>query len=315
MSFVVKIDLKEAKALEKNLREGGFEISVVPHALFCASKPGVRCTAYTSGKLTAQGKGVSEFVEFTLEPLLGRFDLAGSAGKEGDERAEFAGDLEENLPRIGQDEAGKGDLFGPLCVAGVLIDRAQVQILRRLKIRDSKSIGDKPLRKLALEIRARCPVALNVFSPKLYNSLYARFQNLNRLLAWSHAQVFQRLSDETGCRAVLIDQFANSSVLATAFKSFSLTAGQLEQRVRAESDLAVACASIVARDAFLQWMEKTSEEIQFQLPRGAGPPARRAACELLQSRDREKAQLWIKWHFKTVREILGVDIASGGKTP
>lgn len=300
MSFVEKITPSEAQTLKRHLVDGGFEFLEVPYALFCAQKPGIRCTAYTSGKLVAQGRDLDEFVEFILEPALGRFFTR---------KTFLERDIEQpnrqstRPPHIGQDEAGKGDLFGPLCIAGVYIDRVAAARLGKLKIRDGKSIGDKPLQKMAAEIRSVCHSAITVLQPSRYNALYERFKNLNLLLAWSHAEIYRRLFEKTGCRAVLVDQFAQPEVLLKAFARLPIADRNLEQRVRAEDDLAVACASILARDAFLTWIETTSRGLQFQLPKGAGAIARKAAYQLLTSKGEMALKGLVKWHFKTIGEI------------
>ena len=69
--------------------------------------------------------------------------------------------------------------------------------------------------------------------------MYAQFLNLNRLLAWGHATVIEKLAMETQCHKAIIDQFADEKVVLTAVKRKHLDI-QLEQRHRAEEDLVVA---------------------------------------------------------------------------
>lgn len=42
------------------------------------------------------------------------------------------------IPHIGTDESGKGDFFGPLVIAGVLVDEENAKHFLDLGIKDSK---------------------------------------------------------------------------------------------------------------------------------------------------------------------------------
>jgi ribonuclease HIII len=119
--FVAEIDLKLADKLREDLIERGFELSQPAHTLFAAQKKGVSCTLYTSGKLTVQGKEMEEFITFYLEPEILK-NVTYSYPEVG---VDFT-------PRIGIDEAGKGDFFGPLCIAGVQADEAKIKELLAL---------------------------------------------------------------------------------------------------------------------------------------------------------------------------------------
>ena len=47
------------------------------------------------------------------------------------------------LPRFGIDESGKGDFFGPLCVAGVYVNEKVIEAWKEAGIRDSKNISSE----------------------------------------------------------------------------------------------------------------------------------------------------------------------------
>ncbi len=119
--FVATISLDLAEKLKTDLVEQGFEITRPPYTLFSALK-GVSCTLYASGKLTVQGKAMDEFIAFYLEPHILQ-SLAYSYPQ-----------TQVNLKaHIGIDESGKGDFFGPLCIAGVQADEAKVKELLSLR--------------------------------------------------------------------------------------------------------------------------------------------------------------------------------------
>ena len=112
-SYTTKLNESQAKELEWYLREHQFEPRTIPYARFGGAKPDVNVVFYESGKLVVQGKGTQEFVEFVLEPLILKEAKLG-----------YETQLNPELlaPRIGVDESGKGDFFGPLCIAGVYVN-------------------------------------------------------------------------------------------------------------------------------------------------------------------------------------------------
>jgi ribonuclease HIII len=292
-SFVATIDLKWADKLLEELKQREFEISTPQHTCFSAKKKGLVCTLYASGKLVVQGKECAEFVEFYLEPeILKTFTYTHPLSQV---------DLSS---RIGIDESGKGDFFGPLCIAGVYVKEDQFGQLLDMGVKDSKSLKDATIRKLAKEIKKTCLYHIVRINPLKYNQIYADFKNLNRLLAWGHATTIEQLVEQSGCKNVLIDQFADESVVELALKRKKLSV-HLTQRHRGEEDLAVAAASILAREAFVLGLEQLSEEVGIILPKGSSKATVLAGREVLKRWGEEKLKEVGKLHFKTLDAILG----------
>jgi ribonuclease HIII len=171
-------------------------------------------------------------------------------------------------PRIGTDEAGKGDYFGHLVVAAVHVEPGQEESLRALGVRDSKRMADSVARRLAGEIKARAASDVVRISPRRYNELYAKLRNLNHLLAWAHARAIENLLARAPAPLVISDQFGDEQWLRQAL----MRRGRhvlLVQTPRAEQDLAVAAASVLARAAFLEGLEALSARVGLTLPKGA----------------------------------------------
>jgi ribonuclease HIII len=209
---------------------------------------------------------------------------------------------------IGMDEAGKGDYFGPLVVAGVFVDEQKAPQLRALGVRDSKTLSDTAILSLADEIKRLCSSRhyhLLSYQPAQYNQLYQQVQNLNLLLANAHAQVIQVLQEETGCHSVLVDQFDSSKILvAQALQDVGCQI-TLEQRTQAEDDVAVAAASILARAAFLQYLERLARDVRMSLPKGASHPDIVVIGKFLVSQSgQEMLGEVAKVHFKITQAIL-----------
>jgi len=291
-TFVTEIDISLAKKMMADLKRLEFEISTPQYTLFSAKKSGVSCTLYQSGKLTVQGKQMKPFIEFYLEPIiLKKFTFTYS-------------DLDlDRTPRIGIDESGKGDFFGPLCIAGVFAQGEEVEKLKKMGVKDSKKLNDAVIVKIGAKIRETCTHHIVKINPAKYNELITQFGNLNYLLAWGHATAIEQLADQTGCKKVIIDQFANERVVLTALKRKQLVL-DVHQRPRAEEDIVVAAASILARCAFVEAMEKLEKEFGQSLPKGASQKTILAGRQFLRTHGRENLRLVGKLHFKTLDEIL-----------
>ncbi|MBS3903097.1 MAG: ribonuclease HIII [Anaplasmataceae bacterium] len=294
--FVATVDLALVEKLRRDLEDQGFVFTTPAYTLFSAQKKGISCTLYSSGKLTVQGKGMGEFIEFYLEPeILGR--LSYTHGKE-----ELLDTLDFTT-RIGVDEAGKGDFFGPLCIASLKADEQEIRQLVELGVKDSKKLGDPAILKMAIRLKERFAHAIIIIYPKRYNELYQTFHNLNRLLAWGHATAIEELHKSTGCSHALIDKFGSSHLVENALKRKQLNI-HLVQRTHAEEDPVVAAASILARAGFLHGMDQLSKEVGVELPKGASSKVIDTGKLILRKMGVEGLEKISKKHFKTFEEIM-----------
>lgn len=310
-NFVITIDPKLSEKITQDLHSQGFALSTPPNTLFSAKKQGVCCTLYTTGKLVVQGKAKAEFIEFYLEPLLGNFsysygdfDKPSPTPEKNPLNSLPSGSAGSPMPgHIGIDESGKGDFFGPLCIAGVYADSQGIAKLKALGVRDSKALSDAATLKLAKSIKAACAHHIVKINPQKYNELHTQFKNLNYLLAWGHATVIEQLVAKTGCRDVVVDQFANEHVVLTALKRKRLELNVL-QRHRAEEDLVVAAASILARETFLLGLDLLGQQFGVKLPKGASAGTIAAGKLFVQKHGVEALGQVGKLHFKTTQSIL-----------
>lgn len=204
---------------------------------------------------------------------------------------------------IGTDEAGKGDYFGPLVVAGVYATDATAILLRQIGVRDSKTLSDRRIAEMSIEIRNTCPVDVVAIGPERYNQLYAKIRNLNRLLAWGHARVIENLLDKVSCTRAVSDQFGDEQYLQRALMEKGKRI-QLVQRHRAENDLAVAAASIIARDEFVRRLRQLGEAVGVELAKGAGPPVLVSGRRFVAKHGPDALGKVAKLHFKTTQQVL-----------
>ncbi len=292
-TFVTTISSEIAQKLKTELEESGFEIKNPPYTLFSAQKNGISVVFYTSGRLVVQGKNKDDFIKYYLEPeILKSFDYSYS-------------ELQiDTTPRIGVDESGKGDFFGPLCVAALYADCNGINKLHKIGVKDSKKLSDPTIKKLAYELKNSFTYKSIIISPRKYNELYENFKNLNYLLAWGHATVIEALSKETKCKKAIIDKFANECVVASAIKNKGLDI-DLTQIHGGERDLVVAGASILARNDFLDGLDSMKFKYNFTFPKGASQAVIDAGNKFAKQFSKDELINVSKVHFKTTNELSG----------
>jgi len=304
-SYTCKLTDDQAAALETAISSRGFKFRAVPYARFAGEKDKINVVFYESGKLVLQGKGTQEFIEFVLEPEVLKQAKLGY---------ETLLNPDLLLPRLGVDESGKGDFFGPLCIAGVYINAAVIQAWEGKGIRDSKNISsDKRMAELADLIRNTpgCVTTVVPIGNEAYNRLYTKMRSVNAMLAWGHARVIENLMGQKHrmnpppVRAIS-DQFAASkSVVEKAL----MTSGkqiELVQRHKAEEDLAVAAASILARDEFVKGLAKLEKQYATKLPKGASKAVDDVAKTIFEERGVESLAKVAKMHFRTALRAQGL---------
>jgi ribonuclease HIII len=304
-SYTCKLDDAQASALRAWLGDHHFMFRQVPHARFAGEKEKVNVTFYESGKLVVQGKGTQEFVEFVLEPEILRQARVGY---------EAVLHPELLLPRLGVDESGKGDFFGPLCIAGVYVNASVVEAWREAGVRDSKHISsDKRVLELADMVSKTPGCVWNIvpIGNEAYNRLHTKMGTVNAVLAWGHARVIENLMGERHrmnpppVRAIS-DQFASSKqVVAQALMPLGREV-ELIQRHKAEEDLAVAAASILARAEFVQRLRKLGESFSATLPKGASAAVEAAAKDFVAKHGVDLLPKVAKMHFRTAYRAQGL---------
>jgi len=204
---------------------------------------------------------------------------------------------------IGTDEAGKGDYFGPLVVAGVLVDNSIANLFKELGIKDSKKLSDSSVKDLATKIKKISLFSIVPIGPEKYNELYREIGNLNRLLAWGHSRVIENILKREQCAYALADQFGDEKFIIQALMEKGKKI-QVIQKVGAESDMAVAAASILARAEFIQRLAALSLKYEIDFPKGASPQVIETGKEFVERYGKERLNEVAKFHFKTTKLVL-----------
>lgn len=298
-SFTAVLTPAQQERLAGLLREPRYTPVDVPHTRIAVDAGTCRINLYTSGKCLVQGKGAEEWISFVLEP-----DVLGEA-RLGYEEVH---DPESMQPHMGIDESGKGDLFGPLVIASVYTDARSVAVLKELGARDSKKISsDRTALQLAADIRKNLDgkFAIVTIGPEAYNRMYAKIGNVNRLLAWGHARAIENLLEKVpDCPRALSDKFGPVHRIERALMEKGKKI-KMDQRTKAESDPAVAAASVLARAGFLHALRKMEKDLGVEtVPKGCSETVRKTAEKLVAEKGPAILLKTCKCHFRTIDQVL-----------
>lgn len=297
-SFTFALDDAQQILLAELLRGGNYRPVRMEYTQAAADADGCRVALYNSGKCLVQGKKAADFVQFVLEPqVLGAVRLG----------YEQVVDAAHYQPHMGVDESGKGDFFGPLTIAAAYADRGLTERMQAMGVRDSKRItSDKRLLEIARDLRALLGRRYSVvrIGPSAYNRLYAKMQSVNRILAWGHARAIENLlAIVPDCPRAVSDQFGHQQQVLRALMGKGRKIA-LEQRHRAESDPAVAAASILARADFLTALREMTEQHGVALLKGASAAVITRGGELVERHGPAILLQTAKCHFRTADRVL-----------
>lgn len=286
-NLTVDVDVSKKDKLKAELTSMGFRFHEVEHAFWRAISEGIIVILYKNGTLLLQGK------DKDTEIILNR--LASVI---------IDGQKKKYQRWIGTDEAGKGDYFGPLIVAGVLMNPAKEILLWKAGVKDSKFLANEVVAELGDRIKKSCSHAIITIMPKKYNDLQKKMRNLNRLLAWAHARAIENILQEEECYYALSDQFGDEKFITNALLERGKKI-EIEQRPKAEEDIAVAAASILARGEFIRRLKTLSEQFSLSFPKGASKEVVKVGREFVRIYGPEKLGEVAKLHFRTTKDILG----------
>jgi len=282
-----------------------FDATVSPkdYAFWHIKNADFSATFYNSSKFVIQGKNINPLLEKLSEkfPEINSSPQPTPTRGEGDSTNPSPLTLHSS-PYIGTDESGKGDFFGPLVVAGVLVDEKNRQLFFDLGIKDSKTLKDSDMIKMAQQIQKHSTYSVVAISNAKYNELYSNFKNLNKLLAWGHARVIENILEKQPCEYALSDKFGDESLIKNALFKNGKTI-KLDQRTKAESDIAVAAASVLARATFVQKMKHMENFYDCPFPKGCNNQVKLAANTFIEKYGKERLSEVCKAHFKTYNEI------------
>jgi ribonuclease HIII len=297
-SFSFKLTPAEQTKLTEVLSAGNYREAAVPYTSIAVRGDDCGINLYNSGKCLVQGKGAEEFVTFVLEPYVLKRVVIGY-----DEVL----DPQASQPHMGVDESGKGDFFGPIVIVAAYVNPDLAKAMKAMDVRDSKTItSDDKAMGLGGELRRMLGRRFSTvkIGPVTYNRLYTKMRSVNTMLAWAHARAIENLLEAVpDCPRAISDQFGKKEQVERALMQKGRKI-ELIQMPKAESDIAVAAASIIARDLFLRSLRDFSEKYGIKFPKGASAQVREVAVELAKARGPEILMETAKCHFKTTDQVL-----------
>ncbi|MFC5603886.1 ribonuclease HIII [Sporosarcina koreensis] len=267
-----------------------------PGVVFAAKLPDAAITAYKSGKVLFQGGGA-----FREAALWGSADGQPLA-KQPNVKGETLPDRFSELSVLGSDETGTGDFFGPVTVAACFVKAEQIELVRELGVKDSKQLNDDLMRKIAPDLQATLIHSVLTLTNEKYNEVQAKGWSQGKIKALLHNQALKHVLRKMNGEKpdyILIDQFAERGIYYNHIKSEpEIVRENVLFSTKAEGlHVAVAAASIIARVAFLEEMDRLSAIAGVTLPKGAGKIVDEAAAKILLKNGEATLKSMTKWHF------------------
>ena len=309
-TFTYELTNDQQELLLGLMVNGNYRKREVPYSVYSIEGDHFNATLYSKEKhglrkLCVQGSKAEDFVLFQLEPLvLGKAALG------------YEKELQPELfsAHAGSDESGKGDYFGPLVVCCAYTDEKLSQEMQSLGVKDCKQMSDKAVLSVGASLRrllGTSGYAVVKLGNAAYNRLYAKIGNINRMLAWAHGTAIEELLEKRpDCDRVVVDQFAPTELtIRRALKARGKLA-KVEQRHKAESDIAVAAASVIARELFIRdclamGTECFGEGAEERIPLGSSDPrVASLAAEMVAKHGPTWLMNHCKAHFRTTDKVL-----------
>lgn len=292
-NIVIQLPITEQKKVHEYYAAQKLERSG-PGIIFAAKKNGTSITSYKSGKVMFQGGEAENEAK--------RWGTPNTSSTVTSSKGDTLPPNFATKSVIGSDETGTGDYFGPITVAAVYVAADQIELVKELGVKDSKMLTDEFMRKIAPDLKETLTHSLLILRNEKYNEVQQKGWSQGKIKALLHNQAIRKVLEKiapTKPDHILIDQFAERGIYyrhITGEKEiirenvlFATKAEQLH--------LSVAAASIIARFAFLEEMDKLSKEVGSTLPKGAGRNVDQKAAEILLARGEDSLRSITKWHF------------------
>ncbi len=264
-NLTIRVPEDQTEKVRSALKAEGMKEREVSNTLWSLEGEGVYANMYPSGILLLQGQRAENFYRTVLESI-----------------------QVPSKPLCGCDEAGKGDIFGPLVLSCCVIEPSNFLAVLSLSPKDSKRLRDGEITAMYRKLKDHVFSRSIVLSPERFNQLYERTPNINRIMD----RAYRRLIDE------VLKIYPYASVVIDAYSARNPFQDRKEVRfeTKGERFVEVSCASIIARYKFIKGLKELSQLAGTDLPKGASPEARKLAGKIL-SQNPELARRLLKLSF------------------
>lgn len=280
-----------------------------PYALFQADDGDTVVTMYQSGKVVFQGKDADLAADFWIETE--KINYGKAVVTSSDDKKKEKKEIERKIPlritSIGSDEVGTGDYFGPIVVTATYVERENIDFLLDLGVKDSKKMSDSEIKKVVPQIIKKIPYHTFVLSNKQYNELYNSDMNMNKMKAILHNKVLSAFADKNKYPYdyIVVDQFENPKSYYNHLSDAKFKVYNITFLTKAEDQcLSVACASLISRYIFLQEMDKISNSVSMDIPKGASDLVDNVGRDIVKKFGNEKLKEIAKLNFKNTEKIM-----------
>lgn len=279
-----------------------------PYAIFQAMEADTTITLYESGKVMFQGisADIDANIWIDLEYKLNNriIDIKNPKEKKKDTKETIKYREFDKYNTIGSDEVGTGDYFGPIVVSATYIKKEDIEFLDKLKVTDSKKLTDETIKKIAPEIMKRIPYSSYVLTNSEYNNYNGKI-NMNKIKAILHNKVLLNIvSKGFSADKIVVDQFATPKKYYEYLEDVKDKVINITFTPKAEEKcLSVACASIISRFIFLKLMQDISNELNLDIPKGAGANVDAIANKIVKEQGFETLKKYVKLNFKNTEKI------------
>ncbi len=217
--------------VKRFLKKEGFEFRKIKNALWSCKKDRVCVNMYPSGIILLQGSDAFKWQEKILSEI--------------------------EIPKrvlIGCDEAGKGEIFGPLVVCCAVIYPENFKSVIKTAPRDSKKVNSEKLKRIVTELKPLICLKYEILKPKDFNDLYGKYKNLNKLLDEIYRRLIVRIRSE----------FPSSSIVIDAYRKNNPFGKEVHLKEKADSKyIEVSVASLFAKHIYLQEIKKIEEDFNL----------------------------------------------------
>ena len=209
--------------------------------------------------------------------------------------------LDKKLARqAGSDEVGTGDYFGPVCVCACIVEENEFSLLDELHVTDSKQLTDNKIIEIAPILINKIKHSLLILDNLKYNEVHEKY-NLNAIKAKLHNKAYLNLLDKGYDipKAAYVDEFTPKDIYFSYLKDEPNVYHDLVFETKAESNYpAVACASVIARYAFLEKMKQLENKYQMRFHLGAGDDTNEDIKVFVSKYGTDRLKEVAKVHFK-----------------
>lgn len=275
-----------------------------PYAVFQADDNDTVVTLYNSGKAMFQGVSADIVSEMWLAMQEGvdfEFDNTKPTKKEKEINIPI------NINSIGSDEVGTGDYFGPIVVTASYVNKANIEFLEELGVKDSKKMSDEKILQIVPKIAKVIPYKTIILSNKDYNKYYGKNMNMNKIKAILHNKVLCQITKENNYQYdyIVIDQFEPEKSFYNHIEDANEKIQNVTFITKAEDKcLSVAVSSLISRYVFLKQMDKLSDKYDIFLPKGANSYVDDIAIKLVQKHGDKILENIAKLNFSNTERVM-----------